>query len=462
QGMSKEQVDKLFDEYSRFNVDANRTTEGTGLGMSITKNLIHMMNGSISVESEPGKGSVFTVRIPQGCPGEAALGKELAENLKHFQSDNKDYMTRVQITREPMPYGSVLIVDDVETNIYVATGLLTPYGLKVDSADSGFAAIDKVKEGKVYDIIFMDHMMPKMDGIEATSIIREMAYAEPIVALTANAVVGQSDIFLANGFDDFISKPIDIRQLNSVLNKFIRDKQTPEVLEAARLQWQKDGAPGAPEAQGIAGQAQDGLLKEGLSLGNPPHEGTNRAGQQYAVDPRMVEAFLRDAGKALEILGAIDQKQGGYDEEELRTYVIQVHGMKSALANMGQQALSDAALKLEQAGRDNDTGVIVSGTGDFLLKLKALTGEMKPTEEEAPAEAGEEDRPYLREKLLLIKEACEAYDKKTAREAIAELKEKAWTHQVRQRIEEMGEFLLHSDFDELTRSVEALLGEDGA
>ena len=135
-----------------------------------------------------------------------------------------------------MPYGNVLIVDDVETNIYVTKGLLSPYGLKIDSALSGFEAIDKIKSGSIYDIIFMDHMMPKMDGIEATKILRELGYICPIVALTANALVGQAEMFLANGFDDFISKPIDVRQLNAVLNKLIRDKQPPEVLEAARRQ----------------------------------------------------------------------------------------------------------------------------------------------------------------------------------------------------------------------------------
>jgi CheY-like chemotaxis protein/anti-sigma regulatory factor (Ser/Thr protein kinase) len=225
QGMTKEQVDELFDEYSRFNQEANRSTEGTGLGMSITNNLISLMNGEITVESELGKGSTFAVRLPQGLIDSDVLGSEAAENLRRFRTDNRAHLRNVQISREPMPYGNVLIVDDVDTNIYVAKGLLAPYDLKVDSADSGFAAIEKIKNGNSYDIIFMDHMMPKMDGIEATKIIRESGYTEPIVALTANAVAGQLEVFLENGFDDFISKPIDIRQMNAVLNKLIRDKQ---------------------------------------------------------------------------------------------------------------------------------------------------------------------------------------------------------------------------------------------
>ena len=232
-GMSEEQVAKLFDEYSRFNMEANRTTEGTGLGMSITKNLIRMMNGDIHVKSEVNWGSIFTVRIPQMSTGSGVLGRELAKSLEQFQSSGEKQMTRSQVAFEPMPYGKVLVVDDVESNLYVAKGLMSPYGLAIETVPSGFEAIDKIKDGNVYDIVFMDHMMPEMDGIETTKKMRSMGYTQPVVALTANAVVGQSEVFLENGFDGFISKPIDVRQLNTVLKKLVRDKQPPEVLEAA-------------------------------------------------------------------------------------------------------------------------------------------------------------------------------------------------------------------------------------
>jgi CheY-like chemotaxis protein len=183
-----------------------------------------MMRGTISVESEQGKGSAFTVRIPQGKVGTDLLGKEIADNLLGFQSSSKAQMRGLQMTREPMPYGSVLVVDDVEINILVATGLLELYELKIDSAESGFQAIAKVEDGNVYDIIFMDYMMPDMDGLETTEKLRKMGYNSPIVALTANAVVGQAEMFLNNGFDDFISKPIDTHRLNEVVNKWIRDR----------------------------------------------------------------------------------------------------------------------------------------------------------------------------------------------------------------------------------------------
>jgi signal transduction histidine kinase len=173
QGMSREQVDKLFDEYSRFNRDANRTVEGAGLGMNITRHLINLMNGSISIESEPGKGSVFTVRVPQGIVDEGVLGKPIVDSLKQFRLGKMSKMKKApQIVREYMPYGKVLVVDDVETNLYVAKGLMSPYGLSIETAGSGFDALEKIKKGTVYDIVFMDHFMPKMDGVDTTNILR--------------------------------------------------------------------------------------------------------------------------------------------------------------------------------------------------------------------------------------------------------------------------------------------------
>ncbi|MCL2694406.1 MAG: ATP-binding protein, partial [Oscillospiraceae bacterium] len=368
QGMTKEQVEKLFDEYSRFNQETNRSTEGTGLGMSITNNLVRLMSGTLSVESEPGKGSVFTLRLPQRINGNEMLGAEVAENLRQFRTRSRAQMKRVQITREPMPYGKVLIVDDVETNIYVAKGLLSPYGLQIDSADSGFAAIDKVKSGKEYDIIFMDHMMPKMDGIEATKHIRDLGYKLPIVALTANAVMGQADVFLSNGFNDFVSKPIDIRQMNVILNKLIRDKQPPEVIEAARNK----------------------AVNPFVSV------------VQASVDAVIIEAFLRDAIKALAKLEAIVKKNGYTDENDMRTYIINVHGIKAALANVGNPELSAVAAKLEKAGRENNIKTITDETPAFLKSLRSFVDGLTPEEENAETEAVEENTELLKEKLLII------------------------------------------------------------
>jgi len=147
------------------------------------------------------------------------------ENLQQFNFISMAREKHTKIVRQPMPYGKVLIVDDMKSNLDVAKLLLNPYQLNIDTAESGFEAIGIIRSGREYDIVFMDHMMPEMDGIEAVKKIRDLGYRHPIIALTASAVTGQRELFLTNGFDGFISKPVDIRQLNDTLNKFIRDRE---------------------------------------------------------------------------------------------------------------------------------------------------------------------------------------------------------------------------------------------
>jgi len=427
QGMTSEQVNKLFDEYTRFNMEANRTTEGAGLGMTITKNLVDLMYGKINVKSEVGKGSTFTIKIPQRTDGKGisgVIGKEIAENLSQFKQNNSIQIKKAQIIHEYMPYGSVLIVDDVETNLYVAKGLMLPYGLKIDIASSGFEAIDKIKEGATYDVVFMDHMMPKMDGIETTKQLRKMGYAKPIVALTANALTGQAEIFLSNGFDDFISKPIDIHQLNRTINKLIRDKQPSEVIEAA--------------------------LKEKAEMDK---KRTLSQGFQQA-DLQLVKIFARDAGKAVDIIKKCIQNNFS-DEKDLQLYIINIHAMKSALANIGEKELSAAANRLEQAGREKGVNVLLSETDDFLEKIDMVIKEIKKKEEKNELTEDTEDSiVLLKEKLQIIKEACDEMNKKSIKNELAELRKKAWAQETNDFLSTIEEHLLHSDFDDISAIID--------
>jgi signal transduction histidine kinase len=224
QGMTEEEASRLWDDYTRFNLETNRTTEGIGLGMSITRSLTEMMNGEILLESEPGKGSLFTVRLPQGNIGAPVLGSEAAESLRKFRSYFSVETKKNRIERAPLPFGKVLVVDDMELNLYVLKGKLSPYGLQIDTATSGPEAIEKVRNN-TYDLVFMDHMMPKMDGAEATREIRKLKgeFGKlPIIAITANAVSGVKEMLLENGFSGFVSKPVDTRELDEVLRKWIK------------------------------------------------------------------------------------------------------------------------------------------------------------------------------------------------------------------------------------------------
>ena len=235
-GMNEEQLNDLHREYTRFHERKIPGIIGTGLGMPIVYSMVQMMDGNINLESKIGEGTKVNVQIPQKKYGSEVLGKELAQRLQQFEEGRSSADKKFKFTPEPMPYGKVLVVDDVEANLYVARGLLAFYGLNVETCDSGYEAIEKVKQGKVYDIVFMDQMMPGLNGDEAMSIMRDLGYYHPIVTLTANAMIGQAEELIEYGFDGFISKPIQTSHLNAILTKHIRDKQPPEVIEAAKAQ----------------------------------------------------------------------------------------------------------------------------------------------------------------------------------------------------------------------------------
>jgi len=223
-GIHAEDMGKLFTSYTQLDTGTNRKIEGTGLGLTITKRLIEMMGGSISVESEYGKGSVFTARIIQGTDSTDGqtngIGEETACALREFR-----YATEKNekiISHLWLPDCKALVVDDIPDNLHVAQGLLAPYGLQIDTAISGREAIEKVKK-RGYDIIFMDHMMPEMDGIETAAEIRKLEMSgsqTPIIALTANALRGMREHYLRQGFDDYLSKPISTEALDEIIKKF--------------------------------------------------------------------------------------------------------------------------------------------------------------------------------------------------------------------------------------------------
>ena len=222
QGIAYEDQKRVFSEYARFNVRDNTFTEGTGLGLAITKKLTEMMGGEITVNSQPGKGSVFSVSVMQKAVVCEPIGADVAERLRRFIfTDQTQALSYINYT--DLPHGSVLVVDDVEINLYVADAVLKPYNLDIELVGSGFAAIENVKNGKVYDIIFMDHMMPEMDGVATTEALRNMGYTGTIVALTANALVGNESMFSERGFNGFLPKPIDIYDLDELLKRFIKD-----------------------------------------------------------------------------------------------------------------------------------------------------------------------------------------------------------------------------------------------
>jgi signal transduction histidine kinase/ActR/RegA family two-component response regulator len=228
-GIRPEDMKKLFSEYNQVDSRANRKIEGTGLGLSIAKKLVELMDGEISVESVYGSGSTFFISVMQGVVSNETIGIDVINNLKNFKYTDQKHRITTELIRPDLSYAKVLVVDDMQTNLDVAAGLMGKYKMQVDCVTSGQAAIDRVKSGDpVYDAIFMDHMMPEMDGIETTQIIRsldsEYAKTVPIISLTANALVGNEQMFLEKGFNAFLSKPIDILKLDATIKRWVRKK----------------------------------------------------------------------------------------------------------------------------------------------------------------------------------------------------------------------------------------------
>ena len=224
-GIKKEDVQTLFRDYNQVNVNANREIEGTGLGLAITKNIVTMMDGQVQVESEFGHGSTFTVQIVQEVVEEVPLGEEIVDSLKQYRFVDLKRRKRKKLVRKDYSKYSVLVVDDVKTNLVVAAALLMQYKIHVDAVLSGEEAIEKIKTGTHYDLIFMDHMMPVMDGIEAFERIRvleeDSTRHTPVIALTANAIQGSERMFLDKGFAGYLSKPIDILKLDEILRNYL-------------------------------------------------------------------------------------------------------------------------------------------------------------------------------------------------------------------------------------------------
>ena len=207
-GIKQENLNKLFNKFERLDLKDNITIEGTGLGLAITKKLVDMMNGKIVVQSVFGKGSKFTVSIDQRIVKNPTIKVEAINTThEHIEVKNK----------------TVLVVDDNKINLKVAERLLQTYGVDVECVESGFICIDNLKSGKKYDLILMDDMMPKMSGVETLQKIKvEIPQFDiPVIALTANALTGMREKYLADGFNDYLAKPINKDELNRIINEYL-------------------------------------------------------------------------------------------------------------------------------------------------------------------------------------------------------------------------------------------------
>ena len=358
-GISEENIGKLFTAFGQLDTKKNRNVEGTGLGLAIVKDLVNLMNGDIRVESMITKGSSFYVDIPQKVYDVTPCEFEASESESY--SSNEHYEIPFI-----SPKAKVLIVDDNKVNLQVAKELMKLFGFEATLVESGQEAIDKVVKHLVtYDIIFMDHMMPFMDGVEATKQIRllddEYAKNVPIIALTANAIKGVETQFRDAGMNDYLPKPIKLDQLSRVLSKWIPlNKQfapsTP-VEKIDEMESNKDYTMMSREEVLVSLEGVD--TKTGIK---------NCAGS-IDVYFDLLQTFA--ASNMAATLNAY------FEKEDLEKYGVTVHSIKGAAKNIAAHDIADKAYSLERAAKRGDIHYIWDNHDDLIREYTALVKLLK-------------------------------------------------------------------------------------
>jgi len=377
-GISEEDQEELFDDDFQTSLKASYYVDGSGMGLSITFNLIKLMGGTISLKSELGKGSAFTVEFFQKAAGDEVIGEETAVNLSQLRYAAHRRSRNQNLIRVDMSYAAVLVVDDVDMNLDVARGMLKPYKLRVDCVTSGQEAVNRIREETIrYSAIFMDHMMPGMDGIEAVRIIRneintEYARTIPIIALTANALKGNDEMFLRNGFQAFLSKPIDIIRLDQILHQWVRDKNKEKDLPSARPP-APPPSPASSEGTKKTEKKNTGFIEELEALEINAAAALARFANDKESYLHILGSFVVHAPSFVESVRAFKDKDIAQD---LESYRITAHSIKGSGRGIGADKLGDMAEKLEFAAKDGDTAFIKANNGLLIEAMEKFIADL--------------------------------------------------------------------------------------
>ncbi len=412
-GIRKEDMEKLFSAFDRLDQVRNRAVKGTGLGLSITKQLLESMDSKLEVESEYEKGSDFHFSLLQQVIKWEEIG-DLSEAFKKYiphggsENENDSFYA---------PDALILVTDDTDNNLLVVTRLLKRTGIKIDTADSGAKTLGMVKQKK-YDIIYLDHMMPEMDGIETLHAMKELEgninTDTPVIVLTANAVSGSREMYMREGFTDYMTKPVSYRTLKSSLQKYLPEEKIEE----------RPKEEAEPENDESAGIDFDGI--EGIDV----NEGIKNSG---------------DAGTLLDVINGFregikdnaDRIERELAEKNIKDYTVHVHALKSSSRLIGAMDLSAMALELENRGNSYQKAVSEKDTGrmqDELDELEKRTPELlvlyrsyqeklsKATKETVDEkELPEISEDELKEMLTGIREFAEAFDMDTVDSVMGQL-----------------------------------------
>jgi len=559
-GIKPEDQAKLFDEFVKVDMKKNQNVEGTGLGLAITKRLCIAMGGDISMKSEYGRGSVFTVIIPQSIElgtifavveepekkkvlvyerravyansvcwtlenmsvpyvmvtdhddfAEALFCKEwfyvfsgyglykkikpligqndasfyggkkpslalMAEwgteayipdvrfvsipvqsmsiaNVLNGKTDSKGYIKNFGVIRFTFPRARILVVDDIATNLKVVEGLLAPYRAVVDTCLSGLQAIEMVKqavsEKREYDIVFMDHMMPEMDGIETTAIIRALEGGRfrtmPIIALTANAVVGMREMFIENSFNDFLSKPIDISKLDEILDRWIpKEKRKNEKEEIIN--------------ERLSDNSSDFLFNS--ISGVDTTKGIAMTGGTVANYIKVLSLFCKDVEKRLPLLQRLPSA------DTMPAFITDVHALKSASASVGVQEISNWAAEFEAAGKAADMVFINDHLLEFAQKLTMLVKNIRDVLEKSKTEyqdvppSGNADTllsPFQSQLFNELADALKSQKISEIKRILSILNQQVNDSKYKEILEQISDQVLMTEFDSALKIIDEVL-----
>jgi len=394
-GIRKEDMEKLFESFGRIEERKNRNIEGTGLGMSIVTRLLDMMGSKLEVESTYGRGSRFSFKVRQQIVDARALGKY--ENRLRKSRTGRGAGDALKMDR-----ARILVVDDYEMNLTVMHNFLGLYGIVPDLARSGQEALDAIRRGS-YDIVFLDHMMPGMDGIETLAKVKEEGLnigGMRVIALTANAVVGAKETYLKAGFDDYLSKPIEVDRLEKVLLTYLpkeliergtaeedeeapsplREKAEPLVAEAedgaVLLEFapQKKNENNTVQADGGAGASvpkndegtEDPLPERLKELGLSTEEGLRFCGGRKELYLELLRDYASDCRDKS------TQLESNYQTRDWEAYRILVHALKSGSRTIGAKEIAEKAFALENASKASDAAFLEKHHGAFIVEYRKL------------------------------------------------------------------------------------------
>lgn len=325
-GIRQEDKERIFNKFEQFDIYRNYSIEGTGLGLAIVKSLTDLMEGSVEVESTYGEGSIFRARIWQQVVDPTPIGKCRGTNLDLKKIEN----TPINIQ---FPDTTVLVVDDNKVNLKVAYGLLKLYGIEAHLVQSGKECLEEARN-RLYDMVFMDQMMPEMDGVETLHRLRnevEEYGTVPVIALTANALVGVKEEMLEAGFDDFMGKPMELTELERILHRFAGEKSEGVINYDMNPQGKKNA-----EKYKI-------LIQGGIEAGT---------GEKFCGGTEGYREILKTFAEN----GSFQKKDlyDALDNHELKQYEISMHGLKSSAAAIGANILSQLARDHEKAAKEED------------------------------------------------------------------------------------------------------------